>query len=121
MVDATNRKDSITEQMIDCCTKLINHDFDHKPWNYAVEFDIHISPNKNMSMALKDQRFDRLTMCCATLLHHYHELETFLSEMTHVTNQLTSIARSFQEIEFMPVMLALGALVGIHHVSECFL
>ena len=117
LVDATNRKDSITEQMIDCCKKLINHDHDHKPWNYSVEFDIHISPNKNMSMTLKDQRFDRLTLCCATLLHHYHELETFLSEMTHVTNQLTSIARSFQEIEFMPVLLALGALVGVHLIN----
>ena len=117
LVDATNRKDSITEQMIDYCTKLINHDFDHKPWNYAVEFDLHIAPRKNMSVALKDKRFDRLTMCCATLLHHYHDLENFLSQMSHVTNQLSSIARSFQEIEFMPILLTIGALVGIQLIN----
>ena len=32
----------------DCITGLINRDFDHKPWNKSQEFDMHITPEKNM-------------------------------------------------------------------------
>lgn len=31
LVNATTRAGSVTEQALDCMTRLINHDFDHKP------------------------------------------------------------------------------------------
>ena len=107
----------MTEQMIDCSTRVMNHEYDHKFWNYSVEFDMFIHPEKNLSVPLKDQIFDRLTHCCVTLLHHLEKFKEFLTQMTHVTNQLTSICRSFHELDFMPILLTLGALVGLHLVN----
>ena len=26
---------TVTEQALDCMTRLVNHDFDHNPWNYS--------------------------------------------------------------------------------------
>ena len=114
LVDTTNRKDSVTEQSIDCFTRVINHDFDHKPWNYSREFDESIAPRKNMSQSLKDERFERLTQCAATTLHHYEDGIMFLDQMTHVSNQLTCITRSFFELEFLPILYTMGALIGLH-------
>ena len=33
LVNATTIASNVTEQALDCITRLINHDFDHKPWN----------------------------------------------------------------------------------------
>ena len=93
------------------------HEYDHKAWNYSVEFDIFISPQKNLTVPLKDQRFDRLTHCCVTLLHHIERFKEFLEKMSHVTNQLTSISRSFYELEFMPILMTLGAIIGLHLIN----
>ncbi|CAH1261889.1 Hypp2477 [Branchiostoma lanceolatum] len=41
LVNATTSASSVTEQALDCMTRLINHDFDHKPWNKSRDFDIH--------------------------------------------------------------------------------
>lgn len=58
---------------------------------------------------------------CRISLLHLDNLESFVAEMTHVSNQLTSIpgliASSFQEIEFIPVLLALGTPVGGHLIN----
>ena len=62
LVNATTIASSVTEQALDCITRLINHDFDHKPWNKSQEFDMHITPEKNMSVSLKDERFNRLPL-----------------------------------------------------------
>ena len=42
---------SVTEQALDCITRLINHDFDHKPWNKSQEFDMHITPKNTCLLA----------------------------------------------------------------------
>ena len=57
LVNATTTASSVTEQALDCITRLIKHDFDHKPWNKSQEFDMHIGPKKNMSVSLKDEHF----------------------------------------------------------------
>lgn len=67
-----------------------------------------------MSASLKDERFDRLTTCAATTLHHFEDGIMFLDQMTHVTNQLTCITRTFMELEFLPIHYTMGALIGLH-------
>ena len=37
-----DNQESVMTQFLDCCSRLICHDFDHKPWNRAGEFDIFI-------------------------------------------------------------------------------
>ena len=59
---ATTTASSVTELALDCIPRLINHDFDHKPWNKSQEFGMHITPKKNMSVSLKDERFNRLLL-----------------------------------------------------------
>ena len=117
LVNATTNASSVTEQALDCMTRLINHDFDHKPWNKSHEFDIHISPKENKSVSLKDERFNRLTLTCAVALYHYDDVVSFLEKYEHVTNQLACIVRSFQDLNFLKVLFCVGALIGLHLVD----
>lgn len=117
LVNSNNTSDGVIVQGLDCLTRLINHDFDHKPWNKAAEFDMHIAPKKNKSFSLKDERFDRLTLCCAVGVHHYDDANEFLQKYEHVTNQLACIVRNFLDIEILKVMFCVGALVGLHLVG----
>ena len=39
--------DSVTEQLIDCFTRLISPDFNHKAWNKSSEFSTFIKPATN--------------------------------------------------------------------------
>jgi hypothetical protein len=52
LVNATTTATSDTEQALDCMTRLVNHDFDHKPWNKSHEFDIRIAPRPNKSVTV---------------------------------------------------------------------
>ena len=117
LVNATTNASSVTEQALDCTTRLINHDFDHKPWNKSSEFDVHISPKQNKSVSLKDERFNRLTLTCAITLFHFNDVSTFLEKYEHVTNQLACIVRCFLELDFLKIMYCVGALIGLHLVE----
>ena len=46
-------------QFLDCSVRLVCHDFDHKPWNKAAEFDLYIAPKKNTSIKMASERFTR--------------------------------------------------------------
>ena len=76
LVNATTNASSVTEQALDCITQLINHDFDHKPWNKSEEFDMHITPKKNLSVSvsLKDEHFNRLPLTCAVTLYQFDDV-----------------------------------------------
>ena len=117
LVNATTTASSVTEQALDCITRLINNDFDHKPWNKSQEFDMHITPKKNMSVSLKDEGFNRLPLTCAVTLYHFDDVASFLDKFQHVTNQLACIVRCFLDLEFLKVMLCIGALLGVHLVE----
>jgi hypothetical protein len=117
LVNVTTSATSVTEQALDCMTRLINHDFDHKPWNKAGEFDLHISPKRNKSVSLKDERFNRLTLACAISLYHVEDVASFLTKFEHVTNQLACIVRCFLDMDFLKVMYCAGALTGLHLVE----
>ena len=42
----TESQESVMTQFLDCSMRLISHDFDHKPWNCADQFDIFIGEKK---------------------------------------------------------------------------
>ncbi|KAK6168680.1 hypothetical protein SNE40_019871 [Patella caerulea] len=117
LVNATTNSSSVTEQALDCITRLINHDFDHKPWNKSNEFDSHIAPKKNKSVSLKDERFNRLTLTCAVAVYHLDDVSDFLEKFEHVTNQLACIVRCFMELDFLKILYVTGALLGLHLVE----
>ena len=80
-MNATTTASSVTEQALDCITQLINHDFDHKPWNKSQEFDMHITPKKNLSVSLEDEQFNRLPLItCAITLYHFDDVQHHQSD-----------------------------------------
>ncbi len=120
LVNTTVRFTSVTEQALNCITRLINHDFDHKPWNKANEFDIHIAPMKNLSLNLKDQWFNRLIFTCAIALYHYvyDDVVSFLEKYQHVTDQLAYIVHCFLEVGSLKILFCAGALIGLHLIHK---
>ena len=50
-------------------------------------------------------------------LYHLDDVTQFLQKYEHVTNQLACIVRYFQDVEFLKVSYAVGALIGIHLVE----
>ena len=116
LCNATTSSTSVTEQALDCLTRLITHDFDQKPWNKSNEFDLHIAPRQNKSVSLKDERFNRLTLTCAISLYHVDEVASFLQIYEHVTNHLLAcIVRCFLDLDFLKIFL--GSLIGLHLVE----
>ena len=60
---------------------------------------MHITPKKNMSVSLKDERFNRLLLTC----HVCDDVASFLDKFQHVTNQLACIVRCFLDLKFLKV------------------
>ena len=112
-----NSHESITTQFLDCNMRLVSHDFDHKPWNKANEFDIYIQPKKNVSIRMASERFTRYPFLCAATLHHDRDICGFLQKYDHVTNNLACIVRCFEDVEFLRVLCLVGALVGLHLIE----
>ena len=116
-VTPNESQESIMSQFLDCSIRLISHDFDHKPWNKADEFDLYIAPKSNTSVRMASERFTRYPFCCATVLHHDTEINGFLIKYDHVTNQLACIVRCFAGIEFLRIFALVGAVLGIHLIE----
>ena len=120
LVNATTSHNSVTEQALDCTTRLINHDFNHKTWNRADDFDLFIAPRKNFAVNLKDERFDRLTSTCAVVIYHLDDVTMYLGKYSEVTNQLACIVNCFLNLDFQKVLYLIEAVIGLHFV-ELFL
>ena len=117
LVNATSNSSTVTQQALDCITRLVGHAFDHKSWNKAKEFDAHIAPKKNKILRLQEERFNRLTITCAIVLYHLDDVELFLEKFEHVTSQLACIVRCFMDLYFLKVLYCAGAIIGLHLVE----
>jgi hypothetical protein len=117
LVNATTTHDTVTEQFIDCLTRLVAEDFNHKAWNKSTEFSIFIKPDINMAKALRKERFNRFVYLAAVVLHHRSQVSAFLEKYDTITNTLAYIVRSFEDMEFINIFLVVAALIGIHLVE----
>uniref|UniRef100_A0A0L8FLC5 Uncharacterized protein n=1 Tax=Octopus bimaculoides TaxID=37653 RepID=A0A0L8FLC5_OCTBM len=120
LVNVTSSSSWVTEQARDCMTRLINHDFDHKSWTKAGEFHKHIQPRVSKSVALKNERFNHLTLTCAIALYHLDDVASYLVKYDHLTNQMACIVRCFIDLETLNVLYCTGALIGLHFVEPFF-
>ena len=82
---------------------------------------MHITPKKNMSVSLNDERFNRLPLTYAVTLYHLDDVASFLDKFQHVTNQLACIVGCLLDLKFLKVMLCIGALLGVHLVEPFFI
>jgi hypothetical protein len=109
--------ESVMTQFLDCTVRMVCHDFDHKPWNRADEFDLFIAPKKNHSIRMASERFTRYPYICAVVIHHDQNVVEFLRKFDHITNNLACIVRGFEHVEFLRVFCLVGALIGIHLIE----
>ena len=110
-------QESVMTQYLDCEVRLVCHDYDHKPWNRANEFDLFIAPKANTSIRMASERFTRYTFVCAVLTHHDQDIMSFLHKFENIDNNLACIVRSFESVEFLRVFSLVGALLGLHLIE----
>ena len=108
---------SVTENWLDCLLRLVSHDFDHKQWNKSEEFDLFIHPEKNLAKRLQKERFNSLVYSCVVALNLDQDVNKFLLRYENITNQLACICRSFESLEYLRILAAAGAVIGIHLVE----
>ena len=116
-VSLSEVQESVVEQWMNCVTRLITHDYDHKSWNYADEFDIFICPLKNPAKRLQQERFNSMVYTGLISLYLDKHVSSFLSKFTNITNSLACIIRSFEELEYLRVLAAVIVIVGVHLVE----
>ena len=68
-VSLSDQNDSVTQQWLNCLLRLVSHDYDHKSWNKACEFDIFLAPVVNIAKRLIKERFNSLVYSCAVALY----------------------------------------------------
>ena len=111
-VDFAN--DDFITKAIHCLSNFINKDCSAKPWNYHSHFNSHIKPRKNMSVILKDHRFNRIFVCCEGLAYHIDDIASYLDKYRNVVNGITILDRSFVDMPILKPIFCAVSLIGIH-------
>ena len=120
LVDVDFRSESFVIKAMRCLSNFINKENSAKPWNRYGHFTTFIQPKKNMSLSLKDHRFNRLGDCAMTLLYHLEDIASYLEKFSNIVNGITVLDRSFVEMEILkPIFAAIG-LLGILKYISCF-
>ena len=63
------------------------------------------------------ERFNSLVYCCAVALALDSKITSFLAKYTNITNNLACIVRSFESLEYLRVLAAVGVIIGMHLVE----
>ena len=114
-VEIDFRDENFVIKSIRCLSNFINKENSAKPWNRHTHFSEFISPKTNLSISLKDHRFNRLQDCCMILLHHIDDIANYLNSFENITNNMAIIDRSFVEmVDVLKPLYAAVALLGIH-------
>ena len=116
-VPLSDVQDSVLQQWMDCATRLVTHDYDHKSWNYADQFDIFISPLQNPAKRLQKERFNSFIYTALITLFLDKHISKFLNKFTNITNSLACIIRSFESLEYLRVLAAVAVVIGIHLIE----
>ena len=116
-VSLSDQPESITDQWINCLLRLVTHDFNQKSWNKSEEFDVFIHPATNPAKRLIKERFNSLVYSCAVTLSLDTKVTEFLARYTNITNSLACIVRSFESVEYLRPLAAVGVIIGTHLVE----
>ena len=116
-VSLSDQQVSVTQQWMDCVTRLVTHDFDQKPWNRASDFDLFISPLSNPAKRLIKERFNSLPYTCLVANWLDIHVIAFLAKYSNVTNSLACIIRSFESIHYLRILSTVGVILGVHLIE----
>ncbi|XP_066926157.1 uncharacterized protein [Clytia hemisphaerica] len=113
-VDVDFRRESFPIKAVKCLSNFICKDFSAKPWNYSTHFGEFIQPKENVSLSLKDSRFNRLPVCCISLIYLIDDIAAYLEKYSDILNNIAIIDRSFVQMEILKPIFAAISLLGIH-------
>ena len=99
---------------IKCLSNFINKECSGKPWNRSQHFSDFIKPKENLSISLKDHRFNRLNGCALTILFHIDDIKSYLETFTTVTNGVAILDRGSLEVEILKPIFAAISVIGFH-------
>ena len=114
MVDVDFRNESFVIKALKCLSNFISNEYSAKPWNRHSHFSAFIKPKKNMSISLKDHRFNRLMDCSLALLYHFDDVASYLDKFTSINNGITVLDRSFLDMDILKPIFAAISLLGLH-------
>ena len=114
LVDVDFQSESFVVKAIKCLSNFINREYSGKPWNRSQHLSDFIKPKENMSISLKDHRFNRLNDCALTILYHVNDIKSYLETFTTVTNSVAILDRAFLEFEILKPIFAAISLVGYY-------
>ena len=89
LVDVEFNNESFVVKAIKCLTNFINRDYSAKPWNRSNHFTEFIKPKPNMSITLKDHRFNRLFDSSLSILFHLCDISEYLDKYSSIVNGIT--------------------------------
>ena len=114
LVDVDFQNESFVVKALKCLSNFINRDYSGKPWNRCQHFSDFIKPKENMSVSLKDHRFNRSNDCALSVLHHVNDITSYLEMFSTITNGVAILDRGFMDLEILkPIFIAI-ALLGLH-------
>ena len=116
-VSLSDVQESVVEQWMDCLTRLVTHDFDHKSWNYSEQFDIFIAPLKNPAKRLQKERFNSLNYTAMISLFLDKHVSDYLNKFTNIITSLACIVHSFEGLEYLRVLSAVIVIIGVQLVE----
>ena len=119
LVDVDFRRESFPIKAIKCLSNFVCRDFSAKPWNYSTHFGEFIDPKENVTLSLKDSRFNRLSECCSRLLYLIDDIDAYLEKFSDILNNVAIIDRSFVKMEILKPIFAAMTLLG-HHITKPF-
>ena len=114
LVEVDFRNANFILKSMKCLTNFINKDNSSKPWNRHSDFNLYIIPKKNLSISMKDHRFNRASDCALSLLYHMDDISSFLNKYQSILNDIAIMDRGFLDMQVLKPIYAAVALIGIH-------
>ena len=118
-IDIDQRKDFASISTISCCLCLLGPENINKPWNYYKDlFTFLLRKDCTLHLfLLKDARFGALSKSFAIMCFHWDDFNVFLSTHEHITNKLACLVRDALWLEYIRVVVAVTAVIGVQLIS----
>ena len=113
------KNDSVAIASIKWMLALFGPDNLAMPWNYHNEFLQYLKRNNRKShlINVKDARFGCLSRCAGIACHHWADFSHFLDTHDYITNKLACLVRHSLDNEWIKIVIAVVATLGIHVIS----
>ena len=118
-VSIDQRQETVSLSALSWALNLFGPEMLSKPWNYHSDFLTYLTRlgRKSHLFHMKDARFGRLSRCAAIMCYHWDDFKNFLDSHDYVTNKLACLVRDSLNLEYIKVVVAVVACMGIHLVS----